>query len=481
MKTIQLDGIVGQEITVDSVVEQLPENNNEKIRLEVNSPGGDYFVGLAIYNKLKMRGGEITIDIIGLAASAMALIAMAASPDKLLMRPASRFMIHKPSGGAFGNDEELERVSDELKKMNEDIEKIHSERMGLSIAKVRTLMEEETHITPEEAEKLGFAKLVEGKKGMVKNHFKDLKSAPAFYCELQDEYDPSEVFKKTEFSLDAYEVKDENPLIVDDVVNINALRYVLAFDENEEAQKLLDEFKQANPGFKELSKIKLIQIHKGKKNTFLFTAKEINMQKEILELLGVDTPEAALLKIEELKNVIPGDDKADDEMVVRLQKEIDAFKVSDAKKTSDIEKLTSAVEALTEQSKQNTDFAENQKLEKRDNEITTMKENGFMVEAEATDAVTYWEADKITGLGTYTSYLKDLKANKPRYAHLLKAKGSEGDEDLNIGNPVDGFEAEVQAKMKADTTGKTTYDVAVELVNEEKPELFKAYNEAITS
>ena len=87
--------------------------------MEINSPGGDVFAGLAIYNALKGSGKEIVVKVMGVAASAASLIAMAG--DKIVMPKNTFLMVHNPWSVAMGNAEELRQTADTLDKIGESL------------------------------------------------------------------------------------------------------------------------------------------------------------------------------------------------------------------------------------------------------------------------------------------------------------------------------------------------------------------------
>lgn len=168
-----LEGVVaseswwGDEVTPKQFREELAKHTGN-INVRINSPGGDVFAGVAIYNMLKDRNdGQITVIVDGLAASIASVIAMAG--DKIIMNTGSAMMVHKPWTIAVGNDEELKAVANELEKIGEAIVPIYTARTGLSETEVMTILEGEkggdgTWMTGEEAVDLGFAdEFVEGK------------------------------------------------------------------------------------------------------------------------------------------------------------------------------------------------------------------------------------------------------------------------------------------------------------------------------
>lgn len=75
------------------------------INLHINSPGGDVFDGIAIFNALKHHGASITVHIDGLAASMASVIAMVGNP--VIMPENTMMMIHKPWGFAGGDANDM--------------------------------------------------------------------------------------------------------------------------------------------------------------------------------------------------------------------------------------------------------------------------------------------------------------------------------------------------------------------------------------
>lgn len=75
-------------------ISDLAKVSSKVLNVEINSPGGDVFAGLAIYNALKGSGKEIVVKVMGVAASAASLIAMAG--DKIIMPKNTFMMIHNP-------------------------------------------------------------------------------------------------------------------------------------------------------------------------------------------------------------------------------------------------------------------------------------------------------------------------------------------------------------------------------------------------
>lgn len=144
----------GDEVTPDLFREELKQHAGD-LTVVINSPGGDVFAGLAIYNALVNHNGNVTVRVDGLAASIASVIAMAG--DKIIMSPGSMIMIHRPSVYAAGTVDDMEKAKDVLLKIEEGIIPIYAKRTGLSDEKITELLEAETWMLADKAVELGFA------------------------------------------------------------------------------------------------------------------------------------------------------------------------------------------------------------------------------------------------------------------------------------------------------------------------------------
>lgn len=104
-------------------VQQLVALDAEKISLHLNSPGGEIFDGLAIYNALKQNKAEVTVYVDGLAASAASFIAQAG--DKVIMARNAQMMIHDGIAMAYGNEADMRETAELLGKLSNNIADIY--------------------------------------------------------------------------------------------------------------------------------------------------------------------------------------------------------------------------------------------------------------------------------------------------------------------------------------------------------------------
>ncbi|HGG0416542.1 TPA: head maturation protease, ClpP-related [Clostridium sporogenes] len=128
--------------------------NNEDLEVEINSGGGSVFAGSEIYTALKSYKGNVTIKIVGLAASAASVIAMAG--NKILMSPTAQMMIHNASASIGGDYRDMEKGTEILKNINTSISNAYRLKTGMTQEELLTLMDDETWLTPQQALKNKF-------------------------------------------------------------------------------------------------------------------------------------------------------------------------------------------------------------------------------------------------------------------------------------------------------------------------------------
>jgi ATP-dependent protease ClpP protease subunit len=129
-------------VSADMFMTDLAEIGSRDLLLRINSPGGEVFDGVAIYNALQRHAGSITAHVDGLAASAASFIAMAA--DEIVMESGSQMMIHDAQGMCWGNEADARALADMLGRTSGTIALIYSERAGGTADEWRERMRAET-------------------------------------------------------------------------------------------------------------------------------------------------------------------------------------------------------------------------------------------------------------------------------------------------------------------------------------------------
>lgn len=131
------------------------ESVTDDIVIKLNSPGGDVFEGIEIYNYLKDHPSNVTVEVTGIAASAATFIT--AGANEVIMNVGTSLMIHEASTFTWGNKSDIQKTLNALETIDESILSIYSEKTGQSNDQLEEWMNEEKWFTADEAVEFGFA------------------------------------------------------------------------------------------------------------------------------------------------------------------------------------------------------------------------------------------------------------------------------------------------------------------------------------
>ncbi|HSW83563.1 MAG TPA: head maturation protease, ClpP-related [Usitatibacter sp.] len=145
----------GDFTTAKMVKDQLKAIGKAPVLVTINSPGGDAFEGIAIYNLLREHPANVNVRVLGLAASAASIIAMAG--NTVTMGEGAFLMIHSSSGLVMGNQADMREFADLLESIDSSVADIYAARTGKSKAAVTAMMQKETWLSADEAVAAGFA------------------------------------------------------------------------------------------------------------------------------------------------------------------------------------------------------------------------------------------------------------------------------------------------------------------------------------
>lgn len=145
----------GDGVTASRIAGALRSMNGGAVTVNINSPGGDMFEGLAIYNLLREYEGKVTVKVLGLAASAASIIAMAG--DEVQIGRGAFLMIHNCWVYAMGNRHDLAQIAADMAPFDKAMSDIYQARSGLDSAAIDKMMDGETYIGGSEAVEKGFA------------------------------------------------------------------------------------------------------------------------------------------------------------------------------------------------------------------------------------------------------------------------------------------------------------------------------------
>lgn len=156
---IQILGQIGPEMWggIDSnmVASALKAIGRAPVRVVLNSPGGDAIEGIAIYNLFAEHPAKVTMHVVGEAASAGSVIAMAG--DRIEMGEAALMMIHEGMGIVMGRADDMDEMSAFLRLVNGVVAELYANRSGQKLDDVLAMMKTETWMSAKDAVEKGFA------------------------------------------------------------------------------------------------------------------------------------------------------------------------------------------------------------------------------------------------------------------------------------------------------------------------------------
>ncbi len=145
-----------------SFIDMFAQYKNESaLTLKINSPGGSVFEGFTIYNELAQFKGDLTVEVVGMAASIASVIAMAG--DKIKISNNGRVMIHNASTFAYGNKFAMQELYDWLDSIDGDMIDIYASKTGGDRKQIENWLDAETWFKGQKAVDAGFADEVTSK------------------------------------------------------------------------------------------------------------------------------------------------------------------------------------------------------------------------------------------------------------------------------------------------------------------------------
>ena len=139
---------------VKNVIAELTDEN-EELKVIINSPGGDVQAGQEIYSILKDIKNHVTINVQSIAASAASMIAMAG--DTVKMSPVALLMIHNASTCTSGDYRDMQHTADVFQTVNTAIMQAYIAKTGKTEDELKDMMDRETWLTANQCLENGFA------------------------------------------------------------------------------------------------------------------------------------------------------------------------------------------------------------------------------------------------------------------------------------------------------------------------------------
>jgi ATP-dependent Clp protease protease subunit len=131
------------------------EDPDKDIYLYLNSPGGNVYSGLAIYDTMQFIKPDISTICVGIAMSMGALLLAGGAEGKRMALPNSKILIHQVWGGYQGQAADIEIHARETIALKRRIEEIMSEHTGQDLETLKRDMDRDFYMTSEEAKSYG--------------------------------------------------------------------------------------------------------------------------------------------------------------------------------------------------------------------------------------------------------------------------------------------------------------------------------------
>ena len=153
-RIIMLSGPINDDVA-NSIVAQLlfldAQDSSKDIYMYINSPGGVVTAGIAIYDTMNYIKSDVQTIVIGMAASMASVLASSGAKGKRFGLPHSEVLIHQPSGGAQGQQTEIEIAATEILKTRKMLNGILAKNSGQDLATIQRDTERDHYFTAQEA------------------------------------------------------------------------------------------------------------------------------------------------------------------------------------------------------------------------------------------------------------------------------------------------------------------------------------------
>ncbi len=158
--TITVYGVIGEDwygegVTLKRIDAALRAIGERDVTVYINSPGGDMFEGIAIYNRLREHSHKVTTKVLGMAASAASVIYLAGAERQVAS--SAFLMIHNCWTFLAGNRHYLRDVADDMEEFDAAMADLYAETSAQPVESMAEMMDDETFIRGKRAVELGLA------------------------------------------------------------------------------------------------------------------------------------------------------------------------------------------------------------------------------------------------------------------------------------------------------------------------------------
>jgi len=131
------------------------EDNKKDIQMYINSPGGEVYSGMAIYDTMKYIKPKVSTICVGLAASMASFLLAGGEKGKRFSLPNSRILIHQPMGGTQGQASDIKIQAEEILKVREEMNREMAKITGQPLKTIERDTDRDFYMRAEKAKKYG--------------------------------------------------------------------------------------------------------------------------------------------------------------------------------------------------------------------------------------------------------------------------------------------------------------------------------------
>jgi ATP-dependent Clp protease, protease subunit len=142
-------------LVVAQLIHLESDDPDKDIAIYINSPGGQVYAGLAIYDTMQFIKPQVQTICVGIAMSMGSLLLAGGAPGKRFALPNSRILIHQPSGGFQGQATDIEIHAREALALRARVDEIYAEHVGKPVEQVHVDMERDRFFKADEAVEYG--------------------------------------------------------------------------------------------------------------------------------------------------------------------------------------------------------------------------------------------------------------------------------------------------------------------------------------
>jgi len=141
--------VIAQLLFLDS------DNSKKDIQMYINSPGGEVYSGMAVFDTMQYIKSPVSTICVGLAASMAAFLLAGGEKGKRFSLTNSRILIHQPAGGTKGQASDIKIQAEEILKIREEMNKILAKNTGQSLKTIERDTDRDYYMRADEAKKYG--------------------------------------------------------------------------------------------------------------------------------------------------------------------------------------------------------------------------------------------------------------------------------------------------------------------------------------